>query len=70
MWGSQINGRASVKGKGIYSDFFSGPRRAKTFGEMTQQINKAPNHSEVSTAINLLSQITKIFIAVFPKLNA
>ena len=50
--------------------FFSGPKRAKTFGEMSQQINKAPNHSEVSTAINLLSQIIKIFIAVFPKLNA
>ena len=25
--------------------FFSGPMRAKTFGEMSQQINKAPNHS-------------------------
>lgn len=50
--------------------FFCWLKGPKSLGEMSRQINKVPNHSEVSTAINLLSQTTKIFIAIFPKPNA
>lgn len=50
--------------------FFSHSRGQSPLGEMIQQINKVPNYSEVNTAINLLSQTTKIFIAIFPNPNA